>query len=175
MNEGRYTMRAIGGALGHAKTGTPQIGIELAVTEGDYVGQRIWYYGYFSDAAKEYTFRALRTLGWEGDDLTDLRGIEKNDVTVIVAAEEYNGNSSLKVKGIYPLGGSGVANPMDDAEAKKFAALMKGDAIASRTAGQPAPGENRKKQSKPKPPPSGGASDGAYGGMMNPSDDDIPF
>lgn len=167
MNEGRYTMRAVGGALGKAKTGTPQIGIELAVTQGEEVGQKIWYYGYFTDAAQEYTFKALRTMGWEGDDLTDLKGIEKNEVTVIVALEEYDGKENLKVKGIFPLGGSGVANPMSDAEAKKFAALMKGAAIASRTAGQPAPGENRKKQSRPKPPP---ADD--FGA---PADDDIPF
>lgn len=175
-------MRALGGALTTAKTGTPGIGIELAVTQGDEVGQKIWYYGYFSDAAKEYTFKTLRTLGWETDDLTDLRGIDKNEVSVIVALEEYNGQENLKVKGVYPLGGAGVANPMSDAEAKRFAATMKGDAIASRTAGQPAPGENRKKQSRPNPPPRGtgdfgrgarGTDPDDFGGGA--TDDDIPF
>lgn len=173
MNEGKFTMRGRAGALGKTGKGTPQIGVELVVTQGEFTGETIVWYGYFSDAAQEITFRQLRTLGWEGDDLSNLAGIDKNEVTVYLKEEEYNGEYNLKVKGIYPLGGAGIANPMSDAEAKAFAAQQKGNAIASRTAGQPKPGENRKKPSRPKSPPQHMGQD--VPSDRHGADDDIPF
>jgi hypothetical protein len=159
MDEAKYTMRAIAGGLGKTHGGNPQIGVELVVTQGPNAGERITWYGYFTDKAKEITFRTLRTLGWEGDDLSNLAGIDKNEVTVYVKNEEYQGVWSLKVKGIYPLGGAGLANPMSEAEAKSFAAVMKGDAIASRGNGSSAPKPKAKAERKP----------------AQHADDDIPF
>lgn len=171
-----YTMRGVSGGLGKTKDGKPQLGIQLMVVDGDdCAGETITYYGYFSDNAKAYTFTNLRTLGWEGDDLSNLEGITKNEVRVLVAEEEYNGAYSLKVKGIYPLGGAGLANPMSEAEAKTFAKTMMGDVISHRTGGQPSAASSKP---KPKAPPknqsrrNGPDEYDSFGGA---SDDDIPF
>jgi hypothetical protein len=172
MNEGKYTMRATAGGLGKTKSGNPQIGVELMVSQGDGLGERITWYGYFTDASKDITFRTLRTLGWEGDDLSNLAGIDKNEVTVYLKEEEWEGKWSLKVKGIYPLGGAGIANPMSDAEAKSFAAVMKGDAIASRTgSGSKTESGKPRPKSKAKPPP----DNARMPADDQPLDDDIPF
>ena len=168
-----YTMKAVAGGLGKTQGGNPQLGVELQVVEENCRGERITWYGYFSDKAKEFTFRTLRTLGWEGDDLSNLAGIEKNEVRVLVADEEYEGKVSLKVKGVYPLGGAGLANPMTEAEAKAFAATMKGDVIAFRNAAG-----SKTESSKPRPKSKAAAPPAnaklpprdEYG-----QDDDIPF
>lgn len=168
MEDGRYVMRGIAGALGKANTGTPQIGIELMVTQGESEGQRITYYGFFTPNASEYTFKTMRDLGWEGDDITNLAGLDKNEVTVYVGTEVHEGKQRQKVKAIYPLGGAGIANPLSDTEAKVLAAQMKGAAIASRSA-KPADKPKSKpatRQTTRQLPPAD------FGG--NP-DDDIPF
>lgn len=169
MEDGRYTMRGIAGALGKANTGTVQIGVELEVTQGESQGERITYYGFFTANAQEYTFRTMRDLGWEGDDLTNLAGLDKNEVTVYVGTEEWKGELKQKVKAIYPLGGAGIANPLTEAEAKVLAAQLKGAAIASRG---PKPA-SKPKAKKPAPQDSD-STRGAYGGAGS-SDDDIPF
>lgn len=133
MIPGRYKGRAASWGLGHSEKGTPQIAIELQVTEGDLIGESITLYGAFTDAAHPYTFKTMRTLGWEGDDLGDLTGIDKNEVSFVVAEEEYNGERKLKVKGVYPLGVA-LKNPMTPEQTRAFAAQMKGAAVASRGA-----------------------------------------
>jgi len=169
-----YTMKAVAGGLGKTQGGNPQLGVELQVVEENCRGERITWYGYFSDKAKEFAFRTLRTLGWEGDDLSNLTGIEKNEVRVLVAEEEYEGKLSLKVKGVYPLGGAGLANPMTEAEAKAFAATMRGDVIAFRNAsGTKTESSKPRPKTKATPPPSSARlPDRDFG---EPSDDDIPF
>lgn len=179
MDSGQYyTMKAFTGGLGKTKGGHPQLGVELQVTEDNCLGERITWYGYFTDKSKEITFRTLRTLGWEGDDLSDLRGIDKNEVRVLVAEEEYEGKHTLKVKGIYPLGGAGLVNPMTEAEAKAFAATMKGDVIAARTAaGSKTESSKPRGKTKATPPPDNARMPPPrdppdFGGA---ADDDIPF
>lgn len=163
MEDGRYTMRGVAAALGKAATGTPQIGVDLVVTQGENAGERIAWYGYFTAGAQEFAFRALRDLGWEGDDLTNLAGIDKNEVTVYVGTEEYKGELKQKVKAIYPLGVAGIANPLTEAEAKVLAAQLKGAAIASR---------GPKPASKPKAPTK---SETERRSILDKTDDDIPF
>ncbi len=173
MEDGYYTMKGVAGGLGNAKTGTPQIAVQLVVSQGPAKGESITWFGTFTDNATEYTFAALRTLGWEGDDLTNLAGLDKNEVRVHVKTEEYQGKWNQKAKGIYPLGGLGLANPMSERDAKAFAATMKGAAVASRSAVASAKPANGKPKAKPaaRQQPAGRGPD--FADM--PNDDDIPF
>lgn len=160
MDDGRYVARACAGALGYTSKQKPQIAIDLEITQGESAGQHVTWYGYFSDAAHERTFAALRTLGWEGDDLSDLTGIDKNEVSITLKSEEYEGKWTQKVAWINPLGGLVLKDRMDASQLKAFAASMRGAAIASRSG-------NGASTPKPK------AATGSSRQMREPGDD--PF
>ena len=116
------------------------VAVRFEVTEGELQGEGITWYGYFTDKAVEYTMVNLRTCGWTGDDLADLSSINGSaDVVIVLVEEEFNGETSLKVKYINdPNSGGLMLNaPMDEAARKTVAAKMRGAAVASRQ-GNPA-------------------------------------
>lgn len=146
MDDGRYKGRAAGAALGFSSGGTQQIAVSLSPSEGPFAGDAITWYGFFTPDAQEMTFRQLRTLGWTGDDLTDLTGIDANEVSFTVKSEEYQGKVRQKVAGIFPLGGVVLKDRMSPEQAKAFAAQMKGAAIASRNGTSPTTSKPKGKQ-----------------------------
>lgn len=124
-----YRARAVGAELGFAGTGTPQVAVEFELLDS---GQHKTWYGFLSDGARDYTFTALRTCGWSTDDLSDLTGLDANEVSVTVEEETYEGKSRERITFINPADGGGIAmkNKMDEAAAKAFAAQMKGAVLA---------------------------------------------
>ena len=144
MQEGRFKARACSWGLGYTSTGKEQVAVELKLTEEVFTGERITWYGYFTEGTQERTFESLRALGWEGDDLSNLTGLDKNEVSIVVQGEEYQGRTSLKVKFINPLGGLALKETMTPDQAKAFARRMKGWAVASRQA-KPANAESKAK------------------------------
>lgn len=168
MNDGIYRARAKEAKLGTTNTGKEQIAVLLETVHdetGEFTGSTITWFGYFTDKAIEGTFRALRRLGWQGNDLSDLSTIGTKDVVIVVESEEYEGKFRPKVKWINdPDGGGGglaLKTPLDDARAKQFAAKMKGAVVAfdkkEGTPKRPAPQAAKAKQSggvlSPEPPP----------------------
>ena len=116
------------------------VAVRFEVTEGEFQGEWITWYAYFTDKAVEYTMANLRTCGWTGDDLADLSSINGSaDVVIVLVEEEFNGETTLKVKYINDPNGGGVMlnAPMDETARKSFAAKMRGAAVASRQ-GKPA-------------------------------------
>ena len=77
----RYRAKAVAWALGEASTGTPQIGIEFEVQDGDQKGERISGYYFLSDNAADYTLEKMRNCGWTGTDISEeLVGLDGNVV-----------------------------------------------------------------------------------------------
>lgn len=129
---GTYTARGVTAALGIASTGSEQIAVELEVLDPDYAGQRITWFGFFTEATEARTFEALRHLGWKGDELTDLGGIDQNEVRIVCDNETYQGQTRLKVQWINAPGGLALKTPMTPEQVRAFAARMKSKAGASR-------------------------------------------
>ena len=153
--DGTYRARAIEGALGFTKGDKEQAAILLEVSEGEAEGQRITWFGYFTEKTTDRTMEALRLCGWLGDDISDLSSINGAcDVTIVVEAEEYEGKWNAKVKWINRLGGGGIAlnAPMAGDKAKSFAATMRAKAAASRIA-LAAKGEKVQRTEKAAGPP----------------------
>lgn len=129
--KGVYRGRGVSGGLGDSAAGNPQIGVNLEILNGELAGERITWYGTFGDELKgaqkqtstQTTYETLRALGWEGTDLTDLTGIDQNDVEFMVDHEDYNGKSRTKVKWVRRAGVV-FKNPMTPDKAKAFAAQM---------------------------------------------------
>lgn len=171
MNAGTYVARAVEWEFGWTKNQNEQVAVSFEATEGDFAGERIAWFGFFTDKTQKRTVESLRLCGWKGTDLSDLSGLDANEVKIVVAEEEYEGKVTLKVQWVNSLTGGGIAlkQVMTDAEKRTFAARMKSvikglDAQAGtpRAASRPAP---RERASAPPPvddaPPL--------------TDDDIPF
>jgi hypothetical protein len=131
---GTYKGRGIEAALGKAQTGTFQVAVllQLMTVDGEKAGHLTWH-GSFTDQTTDRTIESLRTLGWEGDDLSDLRGIDRNDVEVVVEHEVGNdGKTRPRAKWINRPATLALKNRLAPADAKVFAQKMKGHVVAQR-------------------------------------------
>jgi hypothetical protein len=150
LEAGRYKARGVEGALGVAKNGTEQIAVLVEVAEGERAGARLTWFGFFTEKAIDRTFESLRHLGWQGDDITDLSGIDANIVEIIVEHEpdQNSGEMRPKVRWINRSGGGGIAMK-DRMDPNAAASLAK--AIASRVhASAPETAQHRTVHAPPK-------------------------
>jgi hypothetical protein len=162
LENGRYRARGVEGALGVAKTGTEQVAVLLEVVEGDDMGARITWFGHFTEKATERTLESLRHLGWQGDDITDLSGIERNVVEIVVEHEVGNdGVPRARVRWINRGGGGGIAmkERMDQGAAAALAKRIKGKAVASRVHALPEAPTSQHRTTKAAPKQATGTND----------------
>ncbi len=160
MDEGTFPAVVTEGLLGMTSTGKEQVAVSVELTneEGGPTGERIAWYGTFTDAAYPYTLKALRTMGWKGDDISDLSMMPGTQVSVVLENDSYNGKTRLKVKFVNPPGGGAILKEQMDANAaKSFAARMKAKVKAfdiaegkPRATGKPT---SRNAPLSPEPPP----------------------
>jgi hypothetical protein len=147
IDEGTYMVRGVEAALGYTSGAEPkeQVAVELVILDGgEHEGKRITWYGFFTEKTIETTLKSLRTLGWEGDDLSDLSGIDTKDAYAVIAHEEgQDGKVRARVRWINesPNGGLALKTRMDEGAAKAFAERMRGHVLAAkqRTVGTPTP------------------------------------
>lgn len=169
--KGKYRARAIewSQVTEHAKTGTEEIRVLFQVTdEGEFNGHHITWRGYFSEQTAERTIESLRYLGWSGDDVTNIQGLDANEVQIVVEHEEYQGKTQVKIAWVNRLASVYVGQPMSDAKKMAFKDRMKGLVMATRqtsgAARQPAPGGPRPPANAGRqPPPAGSGGDFPFG------------
>ena len=164
--QGTYRAKAREAALAESSKGTPEIAVEFVMCAPEMEGQTITWHGYLSEKTEARTIESLRLCGWKGDDLTDLAGLDSNEVNIVVEHEEYEGETHARVKWVNRAGGLAVKAPMSADKAKAFAASMK-NRIRSIDAAKGTKPAGR--QSSPPP----GHPAGESGAPMQ--DDDIPF
>jgi hypothetical protein len=172
--EATYPARAVEYEFGTSDNGTEQIGVSFRITQGDYAGRVLTWYGFFNTPENaQRAIKSLRACGWKGDDLATLTGLTENDVNIVVEVDDYQGKVTNKVAWV---NGAGVAmkNVMTEQQKKALAARMKGLILAGGGGVRPAPSPGRQ------PPRNGGPNrapappqddDYGYGG----SESDIPF
>jgi len=157
---GKYRAKARQGVLDEVGEGTPRVAVEFILSDADWQGQGITWHGYLTDKTYERTVLGLRYCGWEGDDLSDLSGIDKNEVELVIENETNDDGATYpRVRWVNKVNRLIVKNPMSPERAKQFAAAMK-----SKVRAVDAANGQRKKPSGPpssEPPPV--------------TEDDIPF
>ena len=127
IENGTYRGKARSWALAESPNkGTPEVAVEFELTDPEMGGQGITWHGYLTEGAFERTVQALRYCGWEGDDLSALDGLDKNEVSLVVENETYNGKTHAKVKWVNKPGGLAIKAPMPADKVKTFAAQMRG-------------------------------------------------
>lgn len=170
---GTYRGRATEAQLGTTSTGKEQVAISFQLLTPGYEGQHLPYYGLFTDAALEITVKALRACGWQGVDLSDLTGIDTNEVNLVVEHETYNGVTRARIKWVNDGTAGLLKNVLGDTERKAFAQRMRGAIAALGTPGPAKPAQ----QTRPATPRPAAQR---QGGVMPPeppphTDADIPF
>lgn len=173
LNNGKYRARATEWDLAEAGTGSPQVAVGFELLDDGYVGRRITWYGYWSDAALEITVKALRACGWKGNDLLELSGLDANEVDLVIENEEYEGQWTPRVKFVNVPGGLAIKAPMSDDKRKAFAAQMR-----QKIAGLDAMENQGKPAAKPAASKPAGRSRAPAGDRRPeppPIDSDIPF
>lgn len=158
--EGAYRAKGIEAQLGFTSGGKEQVAISFQLLTPGFENERAAYYGTFGEKSLEITIKALRACGWKGVDLSDLSGIDANEVNLVVEHEEYNGTVSAKVKWVNDGAGGLLKNVMGEAEKLSFAQRMRGEvaklqsaqpkAPAAKPAQAPKPASNGR---PPEPPP----------------------
>lgn len=158
---------------------TPQVCVTFEVLRGPEAGQRISWFGYFTDKTADRTLESLRICGFVGEDMDRFwEQRPENEVQIIVEHEEFDGKTRAKVQWINNPGGGGVrlSDPMNQADARKFAAQFKSKlksmpAVKGTKAEREPPGPAAEPDDRGDVPP----DDSDFGRSRPASDDDIPF
>ena len=142
---GTHRAKAVHGnaALGFTKNGKEQVAVLLRFIGGPNDGQHVTWYGYFTEKTEERTLESLRYMGWTGDDISDLSTVGDSDapeVDVVLEDEqdEDTGETRVRVRWINRIAGLAMKERMNEAQAKMFAARIKGRVLAmNKKSGQP--------------------------------------
>lgn len=183
MQKSRYRAKAVSWQLGEASTGTPQVGVEFEVQDGENQGERISGYFALSDAAAEYTLEKLRNCGWTGTDIGELDGpgasasMKANVVELVVEPEQQVKNGApvvnedgspalrLRIQFVNRGGGLAMKTTLTEDKKKLLAAKMRGKlaALDAKARRDGPVGNGATGPVSPEPPPHSGPVD------------DIPF
>jgi hypothetical protein len=128
--QGTFVAKAESYDFGVSEKNTEFVAVVFRIEEGENFGERVTWNGYFTEKTIKRTLESLRYCGWSGDMVTDLTGIDKNKVQLVIKEEEFEGKLRTKVEWVNRLGGMAVKNRMDDATRKAFAARLKGAAMS---------------------------------------------
>lgn len=133
---GIYKGRGIAGSeqYGCTSNNNDQIAVDLALKD---IGEQVTTFLVFTEKSAEYSIERLRAMGWEGDDLSNLAGLDRNEVDVEVKYEEYQGKMQMRVQVLTGGGRVVLQNAMDDKAKKAFAARFRGLAVSSRGSSKP--------------------------------------
>ncbi len=153
LTEGKFKARARKEpwALSESSKGTPQVTANFEITTEGYQGESMPWYGYLSEGAADRTIESLRYMGWKGDNLTQLDNLDANEVELVIANEEYEGKTSLRIQWVNRLGVT--AAPMAADKAKVFAAAMQARIRALDAAGGRKRSNGTPPGRAPEPPP----------------------
>lgn len=121
---GRYRGKAVEWAWGVSSNGNPQLAVAFDFL--DHPGQRMTRYLSFTDDAFDYSLKALRNCGWQGDNFEDLTGLDANEVQLVLDWEEYQGKRELRIQFINQSGGIALKQAMEPTQIASFAQRMRG-------------------------------------------------
>lgn len=144
--KGIFRGKAQSWGLGETKDGKEQVAVTFAlvVPAGAPPPEHstVTWFGYFTEKTWARTIESLQHCGWKSDDLSDLSGLDANEVELVIDEEEYDGKTQTKVRWVNKAGGGfQLKAPLAVDRAKGFAASMK-DKIRGLNASKGAPPAN---------------------------------
>jgi hypothetical protein len=183
-NQRKYLANIVGATFGTSSNGNEQVAIQCEITEGPDDLSTIAYVGAFTDKSIEYTEKAMRACGWEGNDLIEFKRLadagQLGPVELVVYDDTYEGETRAKILFINRPGGGRFkfkeGSELDGASLQSFAARMKATFAASasgqRSTSRPS-GNGQRRQGGGDSHPNAPGNDRSAGAYS--PDDDIPF
>jgi hypothetical protein len=161
MEAGKYKAKAHDFRIGRAGTGTYQIGVSFCTSNNN---EFITWYGALTEEALEITVKALRAMGWRGNDLSAL-GIDdiQKEVSIDVQVSD---RGNLFVAWVNDGYGVAMKDVLKENELRAFASGMK-----SRIAQIQSGGSTKKKTQQQTQQQTARAIEP----LEAPNDDDVPF
>lgn len=165
IEKGRYLARAVEWRLGLTNTGNEQLGVSFKLEDGRF----ITWYGYFTEATAERTLESMEHMGWDGVDVTNPMGLDRNDVSLVVEHETgQDGKTYAKVRWVNrPSGGIAMKEELKGGALQSFKQRMQGAVLARRQKSSNAQGRPPAQRRQPEPrqsyhdePPEGFYEDG---------------
>lgn len=140
-----YRAKAQSGEFGVTPNkGTDFVKVVFVIVDGEHAGERVAWTGWFGPNSKKRTIDSLRYCGcsFPSNDITDLTGIDSEEVEVDVDVETYESQGETKtvakVNWVNQIGGGvgGVSQElqMDGAKKAAFKQRMMGELLASKPA-----------------------------------------
>jgi hypothetical protein len=122
-------------SLSETSKGTPYTRVEFEITDGPMKGRKLSKDFYLSDKTWERTVESLRCCGWQGDDVSNLAGVETREVVGKVVHEmitdkegapktDEQGNAQYRAQ-IAWVGEDRAPKPMEATKLSSFRELMK--------------------------------------------------
>jgi hypothetical protein len=133
MVPGKYKALATDVGLGLTEGGNEQIAVLFELTEGEFTGETITWFGYFTEKTTARTIESLRHCGWQGNDLDIITASDLPKEVQLVIEEEVDqkGDARMRVRWVNRLGNSiALKHRLEGSQAKSFAARMKGACMA---------------------------------------------
>lgn len=131
LEAGKYRAVPVQAALGMTGTGKEQIAVLFELLQP--AGERITWYGFFTDETYERTIEALRSCGWTGDNLSDFlfgkdlpNGFDREVQLVIEHETREDGTVYPRVRWVNSGSGLAMKSMLDAQSAAAFSAKMKG-------------------------------------------------
>jgi hypothetical protein len=110
---------------------------EISPNDPDFAGQYITYYQRLVDEKNfEFAWKSLRACGVASDTFEDLRGIDANEVELVIEAREWEGKKKVEVKFVNPVGGPElkIEKPASGSKLRALSAMGKAAAKKFRLA-----------------------------------------
>jgi hypothetical protein len=144
---GKYKAVPIDGGLGETSTGKEEVAVSFELLAEELKGERITWYGYFTDGTVDSTIKALRACGWKGTNAVELLDWKKavsapTEVELVIEPEaqqkdgkpvvDAQGNVVMRarVRWVNPVGRNGLREPLAVDKAAAFADRMRAKLVA---------------------------------------------
>lgn len=125
MKEMKLRAKAVRAEWVAGKT-APQLLVEFTIKDPAFAGERFTNYFNFTGGAFKYSMQSLRTMGLKHDDLDQIVVEEIGaDVDLVLAPEEYQGKTNLRLKFVNDPNFTGGAKKADASSLRAFAEQAK--------------------------------------------------
>lgn len=105
LTEGTYVAVARSFDFGVTDNDNNFIKVGFEIIEGEYKGQFISWFGYFTKETAKRTVESLRYCGWSGDKISEeMPGMGTQKVRIVVGEDEYDGKKRLRVNWVNKIG-----------------------------------------------------------------------
>lgn len=91
--EGEYMARGAKphGELGETAKGSAYVRVVLRIMEGEYEGRLLTKDFYFTEKTWERSLQGLKLMGWQGDDISQVDGLDQRDVSITIEQKLQTG------------------------------------------------------------------------------------